>query len=301
VSFEASFGGLHPFKRQHNEKKSGSDSKSLHTTPTKSISSVSEFTDTTSSDGSPPQMARRESGQHISPSEARETKNTSLQTKLFMINDLVTSNRSLEKENAAMKGEMREMHAKMKAMEESMQRRRPEKEKEMLDAIEALQKVIQYQEKKVCESEACQKKYKLKISRRDELIESLKKEIDHLKSACSGTESEYLSVHREASFLQKELSQSLNNIKECCAQLEHQKMMNSDLATQLAELESQLLNITTNTAQSSSRIKDIMEVTPTRSHASVASENTGEELTVMKTMAELEAKIKKRRMGFIFK
>mmetsp|Transcript_16793 Transcript_16793/g.22985 ORF Transcript_16793/g.22985 Transcript_16793/m.22985 type:complete len:298 (-) Transcript_16793:43-936(-) len=177
------------------------DNKSLVTESTISISSQSEATSFTSHDK---EVKRFQHDQNM------HGENVDSQAKLRKIKDLQRSNRSLQVENMTMKKSMREMKAKMDSMEESLQRNQPQKEKELLEIIESLNKLTTKQGKKLAANKNTKKKLKTKITERDKQISHLKKEKDKLKSNCAKAEKEFLLMHDEVTCLQEELVCSLD-------------------------------------------------------------------------------------------
>eukprot|EP00957_Ditylum_brightwellii_P155815 11861812-Ditylum_brightwellii.AAC.1 len=111
--------------------------------------------------------------------------------------DLESLNRLLLEENAAMKKEMREMKARLKDTEEKLRLSLPEKEQDLMDAVEALRKVVLVQEQKLRVRRKENKKSESEVSTRNELIECLQKEIEKLNSTCTAAEKECQSMHEE--------------------------------------------------------------------------------------------------------
>jgi len=294
VSFSNAIAGKNPRNKQSTKEQTfEADAKSFTTENTRSTTSSVSFL----SGGSyfamhhehQKLMKSKENDKYMPPSmeDERDLRHDSSQTKIFLINDLMRSNRSLEEENKKMK-------AKIKDMEQSLHQRRTVEDQELIDAIEVLQEVIKQQEKKWRASKKAEEKHKSKILECDDLIERLEKERDALQSSCLEKEEKCLALHEEVSSLQQELAHSIDHIAECSSQLEYQKMINADLSEQIADLESELpaLNLTAVTL--AQEIKDDMTNT-SFSTLEYTSEKSTDELNVMNHMAKLEDKVKRRR------
>mmetsp|Transcript_13688 Transcript_13688/g.19944 ORF Transcript_13688/g.19944 Transcript_13688/m.19944 type:complete len:259 (-) Transcript_13688:125-901(-) len=216
--------GVHSLKAQSMKKQTfEADSKSF----SRSTASMSSLSDDTNSD----------TNHHLMTTD--EERYNSSNTKLFLVYDLMHSNRLLERENL-------EMKAKMKDMEESQQRRQlPEKkEQELTAVIDMMSKLIKHHEKKMHGIKKTQDKQKIQISENHDMIERLQKENDELRTICLENEEERLALYEEISCLQQELTHNINHAKECNSQLEHQNLTNDILTERIETLEAELPSLT---------------------------------------------------------
>jgi len=228
-----------PLQQQRKQVSFEMDGKSCVTESTASFSIRSEPSGENRQQTSAIASPRRREGDEKS-SVFRDKREASSQSEPHNMSKLIHSNHSLRTENITMKKDMRKMKARMTVMETSLQLSKPQKEKELVGAIEALNRVKTKQAQKIDAYETSKKKLKQRISQRDAEICQLAKGLEELRTASASTQRKFLSKHKEVTSLQQELLVALHGADEFKTQLERENDLNRDLTSRVLNLESQL-------------------------------------------------------------